>query len=430
MRSLVLITLLTTFVNIGYAQKYMQTITGNVYDKDSKETLIGANIILLDSNPINVTATDIYGNFSLKNVPVGRHTLIVSYVGYTERSIPEILVTTGKVVNVNIDLSQNITQLNEVKVFASSSEKDKSLNSMATISARKLNMEDANRYAGGFYDASRMVSAFAGVTAVEGDGVNDIIIRGNSSRGLQWKLEGIEIPNPNHFTDGQGGTGGAVSIISSKMLSTSDFFTGAFPAEYGNATSGVMDLNLRTGNTGNQEYAFQLGVVGTEFCVEGGFTKESRSSYIINYRYSTFGYLSQAGLIDLGNNNLPPVFQDFSTKLNFPTQKAGTFAFYTVAGLSSTGTEAVEDSLQWIENSDLSYFENEYHTMAISGLKHFYLLPGNKTSIKTDVAYTYQSDEWKDGNLTTDYKQFNNYNSIFTYPTVRANILLNSKINA
>jgi len=430
MKVLFYIAFLLIFSNRVSAQQYVQTIMGVITDKDSKEALIGANVLLLGSDPINGTTTDVYGNFVLNEVPVGRHTLFVSYVGYSDKNIPEILVTNGKIVHINIELTQNLTQIDEVKISASAIDKDKSINSMATISTRKLNMEDASRYAGGFYDASRMVSSFAGVTAVEGDGVNDIIIRGNSSRGLQWKLEGIEIPNPNHFTDGQGGTGGAVSIISSKMLSTSDFFTGAFPAEYGNATSGIMDLNLRTGNTGKQEYAFQLGVVGTEFCLEGGFTKNSRSSYLINYRYSTFGFLSKIGLIDLGNNNLPPVFQDLSTKLNFPTKKAGTFSFFLVAGQSNTGTQAIKDSAQWLMEPDLNYFENENHKMAIAGFKHFYLFPRNKTSIKTDIACTYQSDEWKDGYLTNGYENFYNYNNYFNYPTLRANILLNSKINA
>ncbi|NJK97763.1 MAG: hypothetical protein HC905_25190 [Bacteroidales bacterium] len=274
-----------------------------------------------------------------------------------------------------------------------------------------------------------MVSSFAGVTAVEGDGVNDIIIRGNSSRGLLWKLEGIEIPNPNHFSDGQGGTGGAVSVISSKMLSTSDFFTGAFPAEYGNATSGIMDLSLRTGKTGKREYAFQLGVVGTEFCLEGGFTKTSKSSYLINYRYSTFGYLSKIGMIDLGNNNLPPIFNDLSAKFNFPTKGSGTFSIFLIAGQSNTGTQAVKDSAQWLSDSDLRYFENENHKMAIAGLKHFYLFPGNKTSIKTVVAGTYLSDEWTEGNLMRNYEKFHEYYNVFKYPSIRTNIILNSKIN-
>lgn len=429
MRLLLFVVSLILLIYHAEAQNFTQTITGTVSDKDSKETLIGATIILEGFQPVIGTITDENGNFVLKNVPVGRQTLKVSYIGYSEIRIPEILVTTGKEVNLDIRLVQNLIELQEVKIVASETDKDKSLNTMATISARKLNMEDASRYAGGFFDASRMVSSFAGVTAVEGDGVNDIIIRGNSSRGLLWKLEGIEIPNPNHFTDGQGGTGGAVSIISSKMLTTSDFFTGAFPAEYGNATSGIMDLNLRTGKTGKAEYAFQLGVVGTEVCLEGGFSKVSKSSFLINYRYSTFGYLSKAGIIDLGNNDLPPIFQDLTAKLNFPTKKSGTFSIFLIAGQSNTGTTPVFDSIQWQSDPDLNFFENEDHNMGIAGIKHFYLFPGRKTSIKTVIAGTYQSDEWTEGYLDGNYKKFHDYKSTFTYPALRSGINLNSKIN-
>lgn len=429
MQRTILFSIFLILSQVMLGQKYVQTITGTVMDKDSKETLVGATVLLLGSEPLNGTTTDVQGRFVLKNVGVGRQAVLVTFVGYQELLVPEILVTTGKVVNLAIELSQQIVNVEEVQIKASAVDKDKALNSMAAISARKLNMEDASRYAGGFYDASRMVSAFAGVTAVEGDGVNDIVIRGNSSRGLLWRLEGVEIPNPNHFTDGQGGTGGAVSIISSKMLATSDFFTGAFPAEYGNATAGIMDLNLRTGNTGPREYAFQLGVVGTEVSMEGGFKADGRSSFLVNYRYSTFGYLSKAGLIDLGNNNLPPVFHDFSTKLNFPTKKTGTFSFFAVAGQSNTGTEAIKDSLLWLTDNELSYYEREDHAMAVMGLSHFYLFPGNNTSIKTVLAGTYQSDEWSEGNLTTGYEKMQDYYSMFKYPSLRGSVLVNSKLN-
>ncbi|NJK97764.1 MAG: carboxypeptidase-like regulatory domain-containing protein, partial [Bacteroidales bacterium] len=150
MRFLCIITLLIVFINKGNAQNFVQTIIGTVLDKDSKETLIGAAVVLEGSDPVIGTITDEYGKFILKNVPVGRQTLIVSYIGYSEMRIPEILVTTGKEVSLNIELSQNLIQLQEVEVKASASDKDKSMNTMASISARKLNMEDASRYAGGF----------------------------------------------------------------------------------------------------------------------------------------------------------------------------------------------------------------------------------------------------------------------------------------
>ncbi|HET6558457.1 MAG TPA: carboxypeptidase-like regulatory domain-containing protein [Prolixibacteraceae bacterium] len=423
---LLVISLLTA--TLGYSQGFFQSVSGRVIDKDSQEPLPGATVTWIGSDPLSGTICNTEGYFRLNKVPVGRQTFRISYLGYKEVVIPQLLVTSGKEVVLNIELTENLSQLNEVKVVAAQQNMDKSLNTMASISARRLNMEDAGRYAGGFYDPSRMVSAFAGVSAVEGDGVNDIVIRGNSSRGLQWRLEGIEIPNPNHFTDGQGATGGAVSIITSNMLSTSDFYTGAFPAEYGNASSGVMDLNLRVGNPDKKEYAFQLGVVGTEFTLEGGFSKKSNASYLLNYRYSTFGYLSKMGLIDLGNNNLPPIFQDVTANFNFPSKKVGTFTLFTVAGNSHTGTEPEKSPDQRITYDD-QYYETENHGMMVAGIKHIYLLPNKKTFLKTVVAYTSQSDKWEDGTRDRDDQQHTRYNNNFEYPSVKASILVNSKIN-
>lgn len=413
---------LSLLVGITYAQNYSQSVSGRITDKDSKQPLPGATVVLDGVAPVKGTMTDAEGYFRLGQVPVGRQTFRISFIGYNEVILPEVVVTTGKEVVLNVELTEILAKIDEVKVVAARQNKDKALNSMATISARKLNMEDAARYAGGFYDPARMVSAFAGVSAVEGDGVNDIVIRGNSSRGLQWKLEGIEIPNPNHFTDGQGATGGAVSIISSNMLSTSDFYTGAFPAEYGNATSGIMDLNLRTGNPDKREYGFQFSIIGTALTLEGGFSPKSKASYLLNYRYSTFGYLSKMGLIDLGNNNLPPIFQDLTANINIPTAKAGTFTLFAVAGTSNTGTEPEKDATD-------QYYEREDHQMAVTGLKHFYLLADKKTSVKTVLAFTSQADKWEEGTLGAQEQKNVRYNNKFSYPSMKASVTLNSKIS-
>jgi hypothetical protein len=413
----------------GFSQDFHQTVKGRVIDRDSRETLVGANVIILGADPLLGGTTDFNGEFRIEKVPVGRHSIKVSFVGFTEVILPDVLVSTGKETDLTIGLVENVKQLAEVRVTASQSDRDKSLNTMAAVSARKLNMEDALRYAGGFNDPSRMVSSFAGVAAVEGDGVNDIVIRGNSPRGLLWRCEGIEIPNPNHFTDGQGASGGAIGIITSNILASSDFLTGAFPAEYGNAFSGVMDLNLRKGNQDKREYAFQFSVAGTELALEGPFSSRHKSSYLVNYRYSTFALLDQMGLVDLGNNNLPPVFQDLGLVLNFPTPKAGTLTLFSVAGKSTTGTKPVKDSLQW-NGDDGRYYETEDHQMGAVGLKHVYVFPGKKTYLKSVIAATYQGDQWDEGNLDATYEKFNEYKDDFTYPAFRSSFLVNSKLSA
>ncbi len=411
-----------------FSQAIRQTVRGTVTDRDSQETLVGATVVLLQSDPLIGTVSDIDGRFRLDHVPPGRHTFKISFTGYQDLYLPEVLVTSGKEVVLRAELIRKVFEMKEVKISAAGQDKDKAVNTMAVVSARKLNMDDAARYAGGFYDPARMVSAFAGVAAVEGDGVNDIVIRGNSPRGMLWRLEGIEIPNPNHFTDGQGGTGGAISIIGSHVLATSDFLSGAFPAEYGNALSGVMDLSLRTGNEEKRQYGVQIGVTGTEIGLEGPLVKGQRHSYLVQYRYSTLGLLSQAGLIDLGNNNLPPVFQDLTLNFAFPTRKYGTFSLFGLGGMSHTGTEPVKDSLQW-DGNDGRYFETEHHWMGVAGIRHRILLPGNKTTLKTVVATSFQKDKWRDGILNSQYNEQEWSSDNISYPSLRISLQASHRAN-
>ena len=114
-----------------------------------------------------------------------------------------------------------------------------------------------------------------------------------------------------------------VNLISSQLLSNSDFFTSAFPAEYGNALAGVFDIKLRTGNNENREYAFQAGLLGIDFAAEGPFIKGKEASFLFNYRYSTFGLMVDMSLLP---TEQIPRYQDLSFKINLPTKKAGLFS--------------------------------------------------------------------------------------------------------
>jgi hypothetical protein len=173
-----------------------------------------------------------------------------------------------------------------------------------------------------------MVANYAGVTSGV-DNRNDIIVRGNSPVGLQWQIDGMEIPNPNHFA-AVGTTGGPVTILNNNLLTNSDFFTGAYPANYGNALSGVFDLRMRTGNNEKHEYWFGIGWNGLEFGSEGPFSKKSRASYLFSYRYSLLDVLSRAGI----KLNVVPYYQDLNFKITIPTKKAGVFTIEGIGGLS------------------------------------------------------------------------------------------------
>jgi len=396
-------------------QTVSQTVKGKVIDSESKVPLIGVTIVLLNSQPSLGAISDANGMFSFK-VPLGLQGLKLTYVGYEEFVASGLQVISGKETFLNIEMRESVTRMNEIVVNADQ-EKDMPQNSMAMVSARQLATEDASRYAAGYYDPARMASVFAGVMAAS-DTRNSIVIRGNSPLGLLWKLEGIEIPNPNHFNNGQGDGGGIFSIISSDVLANSDFFTSAFPGEYGNSTSGILDLNMRKGNSDKREYGVQIGVIGSQISLEGPLGKQGKISYLFNYRYGNLKFLDKVGVLGLDDNQTPPIFQDLNFNINFNTQKAGTFSLFGVGGKSSTGEDNPRD------------YQDEDHKMGVLGLKHLWTLSNNKTFLKTIVAVADQHDKLESGLVNQNHEYEMTDSSTYNYPAIRTSIAINHKFNA
>jgi hypothetical protein len=355
----IIITVIVSLNNFSYSQERIQTVKGKVIDSESQIGLPGATIVIVDSNPKVGTTSDVDGNFRIGKVPVGRISLSISYVGYEEQFISGLLVSSGKEISLTISLKESFSKLDGVEIKAG--RKDEALNKMATLSARTFSVEDAQRFAGGMDDPSRLSSAFAGVTPSTIDN-NEIVIRGNAAKGILWELEGVEIPAPNHLA-GMFSGGGVNTMFSSNMLSNSDFLTGAFPAEYGNAISGVFDMKLRSGNSDKREYTFQVGSQGIDFALEGPFVKGKRSSYLINYRYSTLGLLQ---------NLMPsitglPTYSDLSLKLTFPTKKSGVFSLWSINGLGNIANNIEKDTSKWKTNMESYQYDISYNLTA-SGL--------------------------------------------------------------
>jgi len=392
------------------AQDLTQTVKGKIVDIESQITLPGANIIIEGTDPLLGAVSDLNGNYKIENVPIGRYNIQISYVGYEPVTIPEILVGSGKEVVINAGLKETINHLDEVVVKAFT-KKDRPLNSMATLSARTISVEESNRYAGGADDPARMVSAFAGVTTGYLDD-NGIIVRGNAPKGMLWKLEGVEIPNPNHFANLTTFGGGGITAFSSLLLSNSDFFTSAFPAEYGNAISGVFDFKFRNGNNEKREHAFQAGVMGIDFSSEGPFKKESRSSYLFNYRYSTFGLIKHV----LPDDTNIPEYQDLCFKMNFPTKKAGVFSLWGIAALDDMNMEKELDTSLWetIEDQEHGYAKLN---MGAAGINHK-LIINKKTYINSAFSATGNTLELEqkllDSNLNSHPNEYVN-NQIWNY---------------
>lgn len=387
-----------------------QTIRGTVIDRSSSAPLSYVSIGLLNIPQIGTT-TDDNGQFILTDVPLGRHTLQATSVGYESNIFREILVTSAKEVYIEIPLTENVNELGEVVVHAQTN-KNASLNNMATTGARMLSVEESSRFAGGMDDPARLVSSFAGVVSSVSN--NGISVHGNAPHLLQWKLEDVEIPNPNHFADISTLGGGILSSLSSNVLGNSDFFTGAFPAEYGNAVSGVFDMKLRNGNNQKRENTFQIGILGIDAASEGPISKKHNSSYIFNYRYSTTSLLNLGGNLD---------YQDLNFKMNFPTRKAGIFSVWSTGLVDKFSTDLEKNIDKW-EFIDDNKASRAKQYMLAAGLTHRYLF-NNNTQLKTTLATTYSKN-----NASEDVydKQFNSTPSL-NLRNRYTNLILTSSLN-
>jgi hypothetical protein len=395
--------LLFLLTSVASAQELTKVVRGTVVDNQSRESLVGATVMLIDSSKANGVFTDADGKFRLEKVPLGRQTLHVTFLGYKEINIP-IVVTMGKEVVLEIELEQSVIQGNEVTITAEK-QKDKPNNEMALVSARSFTVEETSRFAGGLNDPSRLAANYAGVQSTS-DARNDIIIRGNSPLGLLWRLNGIEIPNPNHFGS-LGSTGGPVSILNNNQLDKSDFLTGAFPAEYGNTTSGVFDLQMRSGNNEKKEFLAQVGFNGFEFGAEGPFNASHRSTFLINYRYSTLGIFKALG-IDFGAGAAVPEYTDLSFKLDFRSGKSNRLSVFGIGGISyveiiDAEKDTTKKNLYEFDKRQNGYFGNDMGAMGVQYLLFFNPTTYSKISLSYSTAgQDYKVDSISESDLTAN----------------------------
>ncbi|MFO7868647.1 MAG: TonB-dependent receptor [Bacteroidales bacterium] len=306
-----------------------QTVRGVVVDETTQYPLVGALVSVVDKPELSAITTE-QGEFTIHDVPLGRQSFEITYVGYKSQIIPNVLVVSGKESFVHVGLQEHVVETDRVVITAHKPQNEP-LNDMSTVSARAISVEQTERFAGSLGDPARMVANYAGVMSKD-DSRNDIIIRGNSPIGVLWRINGVEIPNPNHFST-LGSTGGPISMINNNLLATSDFLIGAFPAEYGNAIAGVFDLHLRSGNTYSHEFTGQMGLNGFELGAEGPITTQTaiRPSYLINFRYSTLDVMNAMGL-DFGTGAAIPQYKDLTYNITVPTEENGMFKFFGIWG--------------------------------------------------------------------------------------------------
>ncbi|WP_018622162.1 TonB-dependent receptor [Spirosoma luteum] len=427
---------------LGQAQPLSQTVRGTLIDSDSQAPLIGATILVVGTTPLIGTATDLNGQFRLTNIPTGRITLQVSYLGYEPKAIPDIVVNSGKEVVLNLSLQESTVKLAEFVVRANQV-KGQALNEMALISTRSISPEETSRYAAGFNDPSLIMANFAGV-ANNPNGNNDIIVRGNSPKYVQWRLEGIQITNPNHFAD-QGAIGGGLSTLNNNILATSDFHTGAFAPEYGDVLSGVYDVKLRAGNNEKTEAVLGVGILGTDLTVEGPIKKGYKGSYLVNYRYSTISLLTDLGLTKVKGT---PKFQDAAFKIVLPTLKAGAFSLFGLGGSSSVFLKGVKPEIAETpgDRSMLDGIREDLEkgsNLLNLGLTHTMPLSTN-SYVHTTLAYSQEGikDQVFESSIEKQYdgtgaflmdsvlNTHPNYQSHLLKSTYRGGITYHNKINA
>jgi hypothetical protein len=427
MRYLALFFICLIFCFKVFAQQPSQTIKGQVFDKQSKSPLIGANVVVLDDSVFKGTATDMNGYYRIVKVGVGRKRIKITYLGYKEAVMP-IVVNSGKETVTNIELEESVVESKEVTVSAKI-RKDRSNNEMATVSSRAFTIDETQRYAGSRNDPSRMAANYAGVSGASDDR-NDIIIRGNSPTGLLWRLNGIDIPNPNHFGS-LGTTGGPVSILNNNILDNSDFMTGAFSAEYGNALAGVFDLKMRSGNNEKNEFLGQVGLNGFELGAEGPFYKNSKASYLINYRYSTLGLFHKVG-IDFGAGTAVPQYQDLSFKVDIPSLKYGKISIFGIGGKShvdllDSQKDTTKKDLYNKYNSDIYFGSNT----GVVGISHTYFF-NNTTYAKLSLSASGSSNTTTSYDISPAGQATNilNYGQQVYQINYTASYIVNKKFNA
>ncbi len=374
-----------------------QTVRGVIKENFSEQKIEGVIVKLLVEDKVYKEAiSNAAGEFEFLNVSLGTYDVLFSNINYKSFILPSVSVSVSKETVLNIEMERLPKQLKTVEVNPVK-ERGVPNNEMAVTSVFTIHPNDAKRIAGGLNDPIRVAGTLPGVTSASGFSVNFVSIRGNSPRGLKYYMDGIELPNPTHFAR-IGSSGGTFTIFNLDMLDKSDFYTGSFSAQYGDAIGGIFDVDLRAGNSNKHEFNFQVGSLGVEFGAEGPLSKKHKASYIFNYRYAT------VGLGRIGNPS-QPTYQDFSFNINVPLKNNAKLQFFALSGMSDRTRRAIEDSTQWEESLDRTTLYLASKTATLGASYKNYINSKNILKISVIGAYTNQEDNQY--YLMDDYTEVN-----------------------
>lgn len=316
--------------------------------------------------------TDTKGIFLLEDLAEGMYEIEFMHPSFESRK-REIEIKEASILNLLEALAYKYFELEEVAINEGANE----LPAFEKISGHSFDPKFQQYLGGAMTDPVRLLANFPGVSSGN-DIRNDLVVRGNSPVGVLWQLEGMEIYNPNHFAT-SGNSGGGVNILNPTTLGKSSFLTGAFSAEYGNATSAVFNANLRNGNTTQHQLGFRTNLIDWSVSAEGPISREQGSSYLFAYRNSTFAMLNRLDerFEDYFGNQ--PSLKDFTYKLNFPI-KNGNIALFGLGGKSQLNINDLFD-----ENHIYEYASSSLSTGA--SLRRTF---GTRSSLNLGLMYSNQ----------------------------------------
>lgn len=421
MYKMILSSLFMSLFYIAFAQN-TSTIKGRVIDAENAQAIVGATIIV-EVPELKGTSTDIDGFFRLEDIPTGKVIVKCSYIGYEPFESSPLSLTTGKEMEITITLTEQVQKTDEVVVMGNANGRVK--NESMTVSSKSFDIKETQRFAASLNDPGRVALNYPGVQAGQ-DNDNDVMVRGNSAVGVLWRLEGIDVPNVNHFSR-PGSSGGGITALSPNVLARSDFSTGAFPAEYGNAFSSVFDIKFRKGNNERFEFNTNIGVLGLNFSAEGPMAKDGNSSFLFSYRYSTLSVLDAVG-IHVVSKDTRNIYQDLSFNIDLGSKKKARINLFGLGGISSEITNAKKDTSVWEKWNDK--VQTDFLTnLGVLGVSWTQIL-NNDAYIKTVIAGTY--NDIIDANDTLDYTaNFFNIDSLrATQSKIALHSFYNKKINA
>lgn len=380
-RNLWLLCFIWCFTILANAQPVHQ-IKGTVIDKNSRQPLEFINVLVLETG--SGSTTDAEGHFTIPDVPPGIYRLQASAVGYKTVFTSQYILST-KNLNVNIEMEENLTELEGVTVTASPFRR----NVEAPLGLRSIGLQEIEKSPGANRDISRIVQSYPGVAFSPGGYRNDLIVRGGGPSENRFFLDGVEIPNINHFST-QGASGGPVGIINADLIREVNFYTGAFPAQMGNSLSSVLDFRLRDGDMERNSLKATLGASEVSLASNGHLGK--KTSYVVSVRQSYLQFL-----FDMLGLPFLPTFTDaqFKVKTRFDARNE-----LTVLGLAGIDNMRLNTRLEGEEAEYiLSYLPKiQQETFTLGAVYRHYAGAHVQTAVVSHSYLNNRNTKYRDNN--------------------------------